>query len=151
MKIISYIPRKNTPFIVYTEERLDLKNLALSNEHLKKRKEGFIKRQKTVWEYATSKAKCRSLFLLEYFGEKDPRRCGQCDVCQRRNKLDMSSWEFDQIIEKVKLILKERVLKLTDLFDEVGGDEDQVMKVVRYLLDNDKIVYESHDRLRWKK
>ena len=151
LKIISYIPRKNTPFIVYTEERLDMKNLALSHEHLKKRKEGFIKRQKTVWEYATSKAKCRSLFLLEYFGEKDTQRCGQCDVCQRRNKLDMSSWEFDKVIEQVKVILREKAMKLADIFAEVDTDEDQVMKVIRYLLDNDKIVYESHDRLRWKK
>ena len=63
----------------------------------------------------------------------------------------MSSWEFDQIIEKVKMILKERSLKLADLFSEVGADEDQVMKVVRYLLDNDKIIYVSHDQLRWNK
>jgi len=151
LKIISYIPRKNTPFVVYTEERLDVKNLALSHEHLRKRKEGFIKRQKTIWEYATSKAKCRSLFLLEYFGEKDPQRCGQCDVCLRRNRLDMSSWEFDQVIEQVKVILRKKTVKLADLVAEVDADEDQIMKVIRFLLDNDKIRYENHDLLYWKK
>jgi len=151
LKIINYIPRRNTPFIVYTEERLDLKNLALSNVHLQKRKEGFIKRQKLIWTYASSRAKCRSLFLLEYFGDKDPKRCGQCDVCQRRNKLEMSSWEFDQVIEQVKVILKQRAAKLPEIIQEVDADEDQIMKVIRFLLDNNKLVYTTHDQLQWKK
>ena len=48
--------------------------------------------------------RCRSVILLDYFGEESDR-CGICDVCRERNELDLSKYEFDLILEEIKDIL----------------------------------------------
>ena len=150
-KIISYIPRKKTPFVIYTEERLDQKNLFISHENYVKRKEGFVLRQENVWQYVNSQAKCRSQFLLSYFGEKDAARCGKCDVCTRRNELDLSQYEFDLIIDQLKELLQGKTLRLEDIVDFIDFEEEKVIKVVRFLLDNGKVKYSGSQSIKWSR
>lgn len=151
LKIIKYIPRKKTPFIIYTEERLDQRNLFISNENYIKRKEGFVLRQDNIWQYANSHAKCRSQFLLSYFGEKDAPRCGKCDICTKRNELDLSQYEFDMIIDKLKELLQGKTLRLEDIIDFMDFEEEKVVKVVRFLLENGKVQYSGSQSLKWSR
>lgn len=151
MKIISYIPGKRTPFIIYSEERLDKKNLAISHDKFIKRKEGFILRQKKMWDYVGSKAKCRSQFLLDYFGEKDALRCGKCDICTGRNDLGLSVYEFDLILEEIKNLLQVQNYKLEALVPKLNMEEEKVVKVIRFLLDNGKIKYDEAECLCWSR
>ncbi len=151
MKIISYIPGKRTPFVIYSEERLDKKNLSISHDKFVKRKEGFILRQKKMWDYVGSKAKCRSQFLLDYFGEKDALRCGKCDICTRRNDLGLSVYEFDLILEEIKDILQIQNYKLEALVTKLKMEEEKVVKVIRFLLDNGKIKYDEDECLCWSR
>ena len=151
MKIISYIPGKRTPFVIYSEERLDKKNLSISHDKFVKRKEGFILRQKRMWNYVGSKAKCRSQFLLDYFGEKDALRCGKCDICTRRNDLGLSVYEFDLILEEIKDMLQIQNYKLEALVTKLNMEEEKVVKVIRFLLDNGKIKYNEDECLCWSR
>ncbi len=147
LKIVSYIPGKRTSFIIYSEERLDTKNLAISRENFIKRKEGFIFRQKKMWDYVESEEKCRSQVLLGYFGEKETLRCGKCDVCTKRNDLGLSVYEFDLIIEDIKDLLQSKNYKLETLVSKLNREEDKVVKVIRFLLDNGKIKYDEEESL----
>lgn len=151
LKIISYIPRKKTPFVIYTEERLEQKNLFISHESYIKRKEGFVLRQENIWQYANLHAKCRSQYLLSYFGEKNAARCGKCDICTRRNELDLSQYEFDLIITQLKELLQGKTLRLEDVIDFIDFEEDKVVKVVRFLLENGKVQYSGSQSLKWSR
>ncbi len=151
LKIISYIPGKRTPFIIYSEERLDKNNLAISHDKFVKRKEGFILRQKKMWDYVASKAKCRSQFLLDYFGEKDAPRCGKCDICTGRNDLGLSVYEFDLILEEMKNLLQIKNYKPEVLVAKLNMEDDKVVKVIRFLLDNGKIKYDKDECLCWSR
>lgn len=150
-KIINYIPRKKTPFLIFTEERLDLNNLNISHSDYIKRKEAFVLRQEKIQHYAGSGAKCRSQFLISYFGEEDAKRCGLCDVCKRRNQLGLSEYEFDLVVEELKQLLEGKSLRLEDIVDFMEMDEEKTVKVIRYLLDNDKVVYDINQRIRWNR
>ncbi|MDF1546417.1 MAG: RecQ family ATP-dependent DNA helicase, partial [Bacteroidales bacterium] len=101
-KIIKYIPQRKLPFIIYTEERLEEKNLRISKENYENRKENYYKKINAVIEYASTCNKCRSQILLTYFDEHNATRCGQCDVCRRRNELNLSKYEFDLILDEIK-------------------------------------------------
>ena len=52
-------------------------------------------------EYAKATDQCRSRMLLEYFGEKTSKDCGQCDVCVE----DKDSTTKEQIQEAQQAIL----------------------------------------------
>ncbi len=148
-KIVNYIPRKKTPLIIFTEERLDDKNLYISPENYKTRKERYLKRIEAMLTYASGTTKCRSQSLLEYFGEKDSFRCGNCDVCTSRNELDMSKYQFDQILEQLKEILVEHAISLEELVDKVKYPSEKTTRVIRWLLDNDKIVRIDNGLMKW--
>ncbi len=149
--IIKYVPQRKTPFIVFTEERLDIKNLRLSKEKYEDSKERYSERINAMMHYADTTAKCRSQILLTYFGEKNPYRCGQCDVCRRRNTLNLSRYEFDLIIEKAKVKLKEKNMFIDDLVDSIDSEAPKVIRVIRWLLDHDKIEYNDSKKLKWIK
>lgn len=146
--IIKYIPGKKSALIILIEERLERKALLITKENYADAKQRFEARLESMINYLSSDTKCRSVALLEYFGQESPR-CGKCDVCISRNELDLSKYEFDIILEKVKGILVEKSMELKSLLEETGGEEDKVIKVVRWLLDHDKIVQDSEMRLVW--
>jgi len=149
-KIINYIPRKRTPLIVFTEERLDEKNLYLSPDNYRGRKERFLKRVEAMLQYASGTSKCRSQALLEYFGENDAYRCGKCDVCTSRNELDMSKLEFDKILALLKEALANSPLSTEQLVDSTKQNPERVLKVIHFLVDSGKIVRCDDGLLRWR-
>ncbi len=150
-KVISYIPGRRTSLIIYTEERLDQKSLIISIENYKIRKEKFIERLEKVNEYASRKDICRSRFLLEYFGEKGSSRCGHCDFCRGENEMNISKTEFEQIAEMISKCLKKESMLLEKLVDTVDHNKEKTVRVIQWLLDNEKIYYRRDKKIGWKK
>jgi ATP-dependent DNA helicase RecQ len=148
--IIRYLPQKKTPVIIFTEERLDIKDLRLSREHYKDRKDRYTRRINEVIRYASENKKCRSVFLLEYFGEKNATRCGQCDVCLRKEELDISKYEFDQIEDEIRDLLSDRTMSMEELANSVVSGENKALMVIRWLLDNDRLMLGKDHKLKWK-
>ena len=148
-KIIDYIPRKRTPYIFFSKERLSLSRVTISKDNYDIRKDDFHKRIEAVIDYATSKNKCRSQILLSYFGETGSNRCGQCDVCQSKNTLELSQFEFDQISSQVKSFLQDPIT-YDELVMKLKGNQDEIMDVLRWLIDNEKIIYRIDKKLEWK-
>ncbi|HZL08909.1 MAG TPA: ATP-dependent DNA helicase RecQ [Prolixibacteraceae bacterium] len=149
-KVIDYIPQKRTPFIIFVKERIDVDRLKISKENYEDRKLNYMQRIDAVVHYASSGHKCRSQLLLQYFGETESVRCGKCDVCQQRNELNISKYEFDITSEKIKKTLLEPCF-YEELLEHVGGKTDNVVKIVRWLLENEKIVYRVDNRMEWRK
>jgi ATP-dependent DNA helicase RecQ len=152
MNVISYIPQKKTPLIIFTEERLDDKSLVFSRDHYKRRKKRFTDKIEAMIDYGISNNHCRSQILLRYFGENDANRCGQCDYCQKRNKLELSKYEFDIILNDIKKALSSgNELAVDELVDAIQHDEEKVLKVLQWLIDNDKMHYTQMNKLKWCK
>jgi len=149
MNIIKYIPGKRTALIIFTEERLDRKALMISPDNYLHVKEKYSVRLEKMIEYAESKNRCRSVILLDYFGEESDR-CGTCDVCRERNELDLSKYEFDLILEEIKTILSDQNPDAEELIRMVTYPEEKAIRVLRWLLDHDKIVKDDGYKLSWK-
>jgi ATP-dependent DNA helicase RecQ len=147
--IIRYIPGKKTPLVIFTEERLDRKSLTISSDNYTKVKDKYVMRLGKMIEYAEMKNRCRSVMLLEYFGEESDR-CGTCDICRERNELDLSKYEFDLILDEIKEILLSESLDATELVKKINYAEEKALKVVRWLLDHNKIVSAEDFKLSWK-
>jgi ATP-dependent DNA helicase RecQ len=152
ISLVKYFPQKQLPQMVYTTERMDKKNLLISNEHYYERKAIAEKKLEAVIHYATSNLKCRSSILLEYFGDKDAKRCGQCDICLERNKLVLNELEFDGVVEQIKPMLRKQPLTLENLVDQSKfANEDKIIKVVQWLMDNQRICMNDEGLLVWCK
>ncbi len=79
--IIVYIPSDKTPLIRFKENRLMPKDVSLPKRNYDNRLRRFTERMESMISYVERTDECRSVMLLGYFGEKDGRKCGKCDVC----------------------------------------------------------------------
>jgi ATP-dependent DNA helicase RecQ len=149
--IIRYLPQKKTPVIIFTEERLDVKNLRISRENYKDRKDRYTKRIDEVIRYATDENHCRSSMLLDYFGEKNARRCGQCDFCTRKEELNISNYEYDHAVGEIREALTGKNLKIEILVDSLSLPEAKAITVIRWLVDNNHLKLERDQTLSWNK
>ena len=100
-RILHYIPRKRTPYVTFTQKRVETDRIALPPEVYDDRKKGFKERIEAMLHYAEEMDFCRSKVLLHYFGEEDSPECGQCDVCRRRHPAPTPDIEA-LILEKLK-------------------------------------------------
>lgn len=147
--IIRYIPGKKTPLVIFTEERLDRKSILISPENHLHVKEKYIFRLEKMIEYAESVNRCRSQLLLGYFGEESDR-CGICDICRERNELDMSKYEFDLVLGEIKETLTSSDHSMESLVKAISFPPEKVIRVVRWLLDHNKIINDDDLKLHWK-
>ena len=141
MRFIRYIPQKKTPFIVFTTSREDVAFVSISRDIYEERKKRFEKRINSMIGYVEEEAVCRSRMLLIYFGEKNPRDCGVCDICLKKNEAGLSNYEFHQIKEQVLASLQpEEPCRINDLVDSVSEvNSDKVIRVIRFLVDQGEL------------
>ncbi len=149
LRVLRYIPRKNTPVIVFTAERMDEKSLFISIAGYKEKKERYIARLNSVMDYASSGSKCRSQILLSYFGDKNPALCGTCDFCTKKNELDITQYEFDMLITKIKNVISSRTIFINQIMDEGEFKEEKTLRVIRWLLDNNRIQLAKNNSVSW--
>ena len=149
LKILRYIPRKNNPIIVFTTERMDEKSLFISAAGFKVKKERYVSRLESVFEYVSANSLCRSQMLLRYFGDKDPPLCGTCDFCSRKTELDITQYEFDMLVEKIREVIGAGNVLLGQLMDSKDFKEERTLKVIRWLMDNNRIIVREDNSLAW--
>ncbi len=80
--LISFIPRRQVPFVRYMQRRDDAEHILLSRDIYEDRLAQYKQRIEAMLKYIETDDRCRSRLLLEYFGEATSHDCGQCDVCQ---------------------------------------------------------------------
>ena len=151
MQLLDYIPATDKPSITFSEDRVDVKDIFLAKENYKDRIRDAEKRLEAVIRYADSSHRCRSQFLLAYFGESDAKRCGKCDVCIERNKIELNELEFDTILNSIKPVLQITPRSIEELVEAVSSvQEDKVVRAVRWLVDNDKIGIDKEKKYFWR-
>mgnify|MGYP001805926947 CR=1 FL=1 len=146
--VLFYSPARTVPILFYTNDRVETSRLTIDVTEYNARKKRYNNRVEAMIHYASSHSKCRSLILLEYFGQRNATRCGNCDVCRKRNELDMSAYTFDLILNDIKHHVRSGSYSITDLVKVINHPEESISRVVQYLLDNGKMI-DMGDVLKW--
>jgi ATP-dependent DNA helicase RecQ len=149
-KVIHYLPQKDTPYIIYTIERIDTSRLTISKENYTLRKSQYEKQVEAVISYAETSSVCRNQQLLAYFGEIDSTRCGACDVCEELNTIGISNLEFERIQNDIRSMLTKEPMLKHELFFKLKGNEENIQQVIRWLFENEKIVERIDGKVEWK-
>ena len=150
MDILDYIPQNSYPKLLMLKTRVDSKYISLSKETLETRKANEEAKAASVIKYASNQYQCRSHVLQNYFGEEDNKRCGKCDVCLERNKLNINDQEFETILLAIQNLISQNPMHVDDIIMAiVGYREDKMVTVLQFLSDNGQIAMNDEQKLYW--
>lgn len=104
------------------------------NRKAKKRALGRFKDMKR-YVYAVS---CRRHFLLQYFGESSPERCGRCDVCMGRHEELVVTPDDEPALRRLLQLIQQAVP--ADRLDQELGRPDHVVEgYLRWLIQEEYV------------
>ena len=150
MDILDYIPQNSNPKLLMLKTRVDSKYISLSKETLETRKANEEAKAASVIQYASNQSQCRSHVLQNYFGEEDNKRCGKCDVCLERNKLNINDQEFEAIMLAIQNLISQNPMHVDDIIMAiVEYREDKMVTVLQFLSDNGQIAMNDEQKLYW--
>ena len=147
MRVIRYIPRRNSPLLILHEERLPTEDVVIAPATYHRRREMEELRAAAMAEYADNDTQCRSVVLREYFDERGAEPCGVCDVCRARGEERMyrSSDAFAGMAEELLRVLREetsgggRSMAVRELVRRMPGRPMVVLTMLRRLLADGRV------------
>ncbi len=104
LRVINYIPHKDTPQITYTQRRIDAGYVQIMPEIYERRRDQYVRRLEAMIEYFTQDTVCRSRYLLRYFADEG-EDCRHCDVCNAREGRDKKRPADNQVEAARRYIL----------------------------------------------
>lgn len=139
---ISYIPRKTTPYIVWTTSREEPRHLVIPLEVYERQRERLEKRVEAMKSFVYGTDGCRVNLLLRYFGESAGSECGKCDYCRQKRRSEVSGDRISSIDEGVEYLagradgveLREVVANLAHF-----GKQEDIVARVRVLADEGQV------------
>ena len=137
-----FITDASLTFLVPREDDKTINVVAKEVESLNRKKKEQVA---AVLQYIANNKDCRSLQLINYFGESKSVPCGICSVCvSRSNKMDNK--EIKKIAAKIQSLLKEKEMSSRELSECTTFAEEKIVKVLHLLIDTEKIYVNSKNQ-----
>jgi len=145
--IISYqksISDIKLKFLVPRDEKFVKAQISKS---LKKKNKMKIHKAKSIIAYVENNEICRNIQLLNYFGEKNLKECGKCDVCISKRKRGTRT-DYREIANKITKILKIDVpVSYDELVDQLDSDKKSIIKTLQLMVEKNSIRLTSQNKI----
>lgn len=146
MHVIHYIPRRMTPYVYYPTSRELPRYLVIPKTVYEEQKARLEKRIAAVRDFAFGEDRCRSRIILEYFGEKDARDCGICDVCRGRRSNPPTCSDMQDLKKEILCKLHQYgKVTIVSLVSSFPARRREAAEAVRQLADDGVITVDGPD------
>ena len=144
MQVLWFQSQKDKPQIIYSCERLPESDITLSKETYQERKKSAQKRITAMKRYVSDNDACRSMMLLQWFGQTNAPVCRACDVCRKRNDITVAPELFQQTANYIAALLQKRPLngdEICTLIPTVRSEK--ILKIIRFMVEHGDIYLEN--------
>lgn len=138
--IVDYQPQSDQPKLTLLTGRMDERNLIFPDEVYEHRKKVELDRLHSIVRYLQKK-QCRSIQLLEYFGERGTQPCNQCDVCRESNKHGIPPQDYEKMNQAIMDIVMKGAYTAEQLMEQIPSfPKDALIELIRWKLNNEELV-----------
>lgn len=137
--IIDYLPQKDNPQLYMLQPRMIAADLYINEEKYGQQKNTFAQRIEDFIRYTSTTDQCRSQFIGQYFGDEEISSCGVCDNCLQAKKQSLNQTGFEAIRLRIEEKLRKGSCSTGDLMRAAGEDAEQVLQVLRFMQDEQRI------------
>ncbi len=141
--ILHYVPRKRTPYIIYTTSREEPKYLLIPKAVYENQRQLLSDRIEAVLNYAFDDHVCRERSLLTYFGERVEHDCGHCDVCINRRK--RGDHTPQDVRDGILYMAQVKPRRLSDFIHTLAFPQDEIVATLSFLVDEGFIIHRVDD------
>ncbi len=99
----------------------------------------------SMLDYVKNTSECRSVFLLNYFGEKTPEKCGTCDICTKKDASTPT-----ELKNNIVALLKIRSQTSRQLEVSSGIEEKVLLENLQELLEDEVIILNLRNEYKIK-
>lgn len=122
-------------FLVPREDDKTINVISREVEALNRKKTAQVN---SVLHYIENTKTCRSVQLVSYFGETTASKCGICSNCNTQNS-HLSNKEMRLLAKQILALLEGGDLSSREISEKLTFTETNVLKVIKLLLDAEKI------------
>ncbi|WP_339923240.1 ATP-dependent DNA helicase RecQ [uncultured Cyclobacterium sp.] len=150
--LVDFSGKKDQPQITFITPRLDAGSLPLNKKRIKERRLQAIGKAQKIIEYAKNNKICRTLQIVNYFGEKNDLYCGICDNCIQNKKDNNRAIISKNLIQKILKTLEQgEAFSLEELFYEIDETlDDFSVGLIREMEDEGLISSEKNGVIKKK-
>ncbi|MCS7028873.1 MAG: RecQ family ATP-dependent DNA helicase [Bacteroidia bacterium] len=140
LNIIEYIRATDKPLLKWLLPRVPPQDFTINAESYQNRKKWYFEKLEAMLNYVQNTTLCRMEYISQYFGEKNTKPCGKCDICVGRHKKTLNQDIFDKIKLEIMLLVSQRPIFYEEILKTVTtGNPQQREQVLRYLIDNQEV------------
>lgn len=139
---IHYVPKKSTPYILYTTSREEPKYVKMPQTVYERQRDRLKRRIEAMKAFTFSADECRVNIMLRYFGEHPLKSCGKCDVCRSNRQTNR------QHTDSENLTLSESIIYLASqpggheidyILSQLSQTRETIILTIRELLDRGEL------------
>ncbi|MEN7549770.1 ATP-dependent DNA helicase RecQ [Rapidithrix thailandica] len=149
MQIVSYFPQNEKPKITFLTERYAQMRLPFDEKLYQQRKKRELEKVEAMIAYTENTQLCRTLKLVEYFGELNDEPCQVCDLCLKKKQAKRNTSPQEAIDPILELLRKH-----PQSFEELKAlpfKEEQLLKGLRSLLDSGEVYQDEAQKYHLSK
>ncbi len=135
---LHYIPRRTTPYIMFTTSRELPRYVDLPLDVYEHQKQRMARRVDAMKEFVFGTSECRVNHMLRYFGENPSAPCGKCDVC--RSASSASGDRLTRLREGIIYLASQPGGKTIDyMARQLSVSREAIIPVIRLLADDEEV------------
>jgi ATP-dependent DNA helicase RecQ len=130
-------------FLVPREDDRTINVVAREIDALNKKKKEQVA---AVLNYVENNTTCKSLQLVNYFGEVNITPCGICSVCIKGDRSPIDKHQVTQVSKKIIELLKVAPMNSREISERLTFTEHTILEVLKLLVDAKKIQLDTKNK-----
>lgn len=148
-ELIFFEDTKDAPQLTFTRERVTLENLNFTEALYEFRKKRHEEKMEAIIAYCETDA-CRTLQLINYFGEQNETPCGVCDSCLNQKKQARQHDEYLALKNRLQHLITTQEITANTLLAQFSSlQTNDVLRILDHYFKEQQVIETENGTLQW--